>query len=325
MAPQRGDPPGYDWGLGALPSEADPSVPAGPVDHPGPVDHRATAERPGAVDHRATVERPGAAERSGTAERSGADERPLPDAVGPYGIPDLRGSSGPTGAGRPDPRGERPSRGIPPWAIVAIVALQVVAMVGSVGLIVGGALRLFGQDQEPAAAPATRSGPSEQAVPDKSPGVVTDTQGEELEDGTGGFDDPAVIGEHTLSWTTWTAGTISVSALDADLDAGLPGAQGADVVEDGYRLIEVTYEVRYEGSGQLAPVEELWISGESHRAYYQDIAQGLLPDPMEEVRPLGDGQSAEFRSLLLVPDGELDGLRLGVETYNGEILYFGPQ
>ncbi|MGO2312696.1 hypothetical protein ACTXKH_05000 [Brachybacterium tyrofermentans] len=301
MAQQKGDSPGYDWERGALPSNAGPSGPAGAVDHPRMADHPGTAGHPGTA------------------------ERPLPGAAGPYGIPDLRGSSGPTGAGGLDPQDERPSRGIPPWAIVAIVALQVVALVGSVGLIVGGALRLLDQDAEPAAAPATRSGPPEEAVPDKSPGVVTDAQGEELADGTGGFDDPAVIGEHTLSWTTWTAGTISVSALAVDLDAGLPGAQGADVVEDGYRLIEVTYQVAYEGPGQLAPVEELWISGESHRAYYQDIAHGLLPDPMEEVRPLSGGQSAEFRSLLLVPDGEMEGLRLGVETYNGEILYFGPQ
>lgn len=231
------------------------------------------------------------------------------------------------GAAGPDPQGERPSRGFPPWAIVAIVALQVVALVGSVGLIVGGALRLLDQDPDPdpAAAPATRSGQTQEAAPDKTPGVVTDDQGEELSDGTGGFDDPAVVGEHTLSWTTWTGGTISVSALAVDLDASLPGARGTTVVEDGYRLVEVAYQVVYDGPGQLAPVEELWISGESHRAYYQDIAQGLLPDPMQEVRPLGSGQSAEFHSLLLLPDDELDGLRLGVETYNGEILYFDPR
>lgn len=249
----------------------------------------------------------------------GTTGHPSSGPVGPQGGTALSGIT------VSDPQGERPSRGIPPWAIVAIVALQVVALVGSVGLIVGGALRLLERDAEPSAATATRSGPPEESAPAKTPGVVTDSQGEELDDGTGGFDDPAVVGEHTLSWTTWTAGTISVSALAVDLDSSLPRARDADVVEDGYRLIEVTYLVAYEGPGQLAPVEELWISGESHRAFYQDIAEGLLPKPMQGVRPLSGGQSAEFHSLLLIPDGDLDGLRLGVETYSGETLYFGPQ
>ncbi|GAA1489726.1 hypothetical protein GCM10009626_24720 [Brachybacterium sacelli] len=223
---------------------------------------------------------------------------------------------------------EPPSRGLPAWSIVALVALQVLALVGTVGLVVGGVLRLTEEDPVPSAGPPSTSAgpsssaPSDAADPQRGPGVVTDAAGTELSDGTGRYEDPARIGEHTFSWRAWTDGRLSVRGLEVDRDATLPGADGADVVEEGYRLLTVTYEVRYEGSGQLAPAEELWLTGESDRAYYQDISQGLVPDPMRDVPPLGSGESAEFRSVFVVPETDLEGFRLGVETYSGEPLYY---
>src|SRR5699024_689229 len=73
------------------------------------------------------------------------------------------------------------------------------------------------EEATPSAAPTTSS-------PERRPGTVTDSAGREVEDGTGGYDDPATIGEHTVSWTAWTDGTIAVTALDVDLDATVPGA-----------------------------------------------------------------------------------------------------
>lgn len=80
--------------------------------------------------------------------------------------------------------------------------------------------------------------------------------------------------------------------------------------------------MRYDGPGRLAPAEELWLTGESDRTYFPDIAEGLVPDPMKRISPLGSGESQTFHSAFLVPETEIDSFRLGVETFNGEILYF---
>lgn len=244
-----------------------------------------------------------------------------PEETGPYGAPSFTYEV----QAAPEPA---PRRGtLPAWAIVAIVAVQAAAMVASVALVLGGIERLFSEDSatpvaEPTSPPATRSPPPPTQAPEREPGTVTDSSGREVTDGTGGYDRPATIGEHTLSWTAWTDGTVSVSALEVDLDATVPAAAGEDVVQDGYRLVQVTYEVRYEGPGQLAPAEELWLTGESDRTYFPDIAEGLLPAPMRGVGPLQDGEAAQFHSAFLVPEAEVDGFRLGVETFTGEIMYF---
>ena len=75
------------------------------------------------------------------------------------------------------------------------------------------------------------------------------------------------------------------------------------MVQDGYRLVLATYEVRYDGPGQLAPAEELWLTGESDRTYFPDIAEGLVDDPMKHIDPLQGGETARFRSAFLVPRG----------------------
>ncbi|NMA78705.1 MAG: hypothetical protein GX960_15865 [Actinomycetales bacterium] len=135
--------------------------------------------------------------------------------------------------------------------------------------------------------------------------------------------EPATLGEHTVSWTTWTGGTLAVTALEVDLEATAPGAEGRDVVQDGYRLVLATYEVLYDGPGQLTPAEELWLTGESDRTYFPDVGEGLVPDPMKQVGPLASSRSATFHAAFVVPTDEIDTFRLGVETFSGEILYFG--
>lgn len=227
-----------------------------------------------------------------------------------------------------EPTEEEPRRGgLPAWAIVAIVIVQAAALVAVVGLVMGGLQRLA--DPSPAAPVATPSGeeesasvPASQASQEREPGIVTDSAGREVTDGTGGYDRPATVGEHTVSWSAWTDGALSVTPLEVDTAATAPGADGKDVVQDGYRLVLVTYAVRYEGPGRLAPAEELWLTGESDRTYFPDIAEGLVPDPMTSISPLGSGESAQFRSAFLVPEKEVDTFRLGVETFSGELLYF---
>lgn len=250
---------------------------------------------------------------------------PDPSSAEPFVLPDRDEAEVPVAPADPPGEGEGGRRGrrLTPWSIVAIVALQATAMVAVIALIVGGALHVLQGDAEPVAAPSGTQSPADgPAEQEKEPGVVTDSEGEELRDGTGGYDDPGIAGEHTFSWTAWTQGTLSVSALEIDLEATLPAAGGEQLIEDGYRLVEVGYVVRYEGSGQLAPVEELWLAGESDRAYHQDVAEGLIPDSMQAVRPLADGESAEFRTLHVVPTRELESFRLSVETYSGQTLYY---
>jgi len=325
MAQGRDAPAGYDWEEDSVPSE------------PGPLalpDHRqgATGERPAGRPAAEPADGPGTG-AAGPDHAGEDDPHPLSavDDAGPYGAPAFTYDPQPASDEAPRRRGV-----LPAWAIVAIVALQASALVASVALVVGGLQRMIGQEPIPAAAPAS-DGPSDPtpstpapstptptptAPQERTPGTVTDSSGRELTDGTGAEEKPAAIGEHTVSWTAWTDGTISVTAHAVDLDAMVPGAGGEDVVQDGYRLVLVDYEVRYEGPGQLAPAEELWLTGESARTYFPDIGEGMVPDPMKRIDPLQSGESERFHSAFLVPEGEIDTFLLGVETFNGEILYF---
>ncbi|MGP9536452.1 hypothetical protein ACT3SP_00470 [Brachybacterium sp. AOP43-C2-M15] len=294
MAKERGSSSGYDW--------EDRSVPAEP--------------EPFAL--------PGTASESSSGDRTGEPARSAFDDGAPYGAPSFT----------VDPQGSAPAvdgrrRGaLPPWAILAIVLVQAAALVASVGLVVGGIQRLTAEDPAPPTpAPTTEeespSDPPATPSQERRPGTVTDSRDREVTDGTGSYEKPATIGEHTVSWPAWTDGTLAVTALEVDLDAAVPAAGGRDVLQDGYRLVAVTYEVRYEGPGQMAPAEELWLTGESDRTYFPDVGEGLLEDPMKRIGPLGSGESARFHSAFLVPEGEIDSFRLGVETFSGEILYFG--
>ena len=252
---------------------------------------------------------------------------------GPFGAPahffdDLSGPGEGDGSGySSDGDNDAPRRGLPAWAIVAIVAVQAVALVLSVGLVVGGIQRVLapepGPSADPSAAPTTaapRTPPTTPTErPEKTPGTVTDAEGNEVGGGIGSFDRPATVGEHAVGWEVWTGGDLEVTALSVDFDGEIPDA--GDVIQDGYRLVVVEYEARYRGGGQLAPAEELWLTGESDRTYFIDVAEGLLPDPMIQVAPLADGETARFHSAFLVPEAELDSFRLGVETYSGAILY----
>ncbi|QNN82399.1 hypothetical protein H3H54_15550 [Brachybacterium sp. Z12] len=113
---------------------------------------------------------------------------------------------------------------LPAWAIVAIVVVQASALVATVGLVMGGLQRFGGEEPAPPAATAPTEEPAQNETPseDRKPGTVTDSAGRKVTDGTGGYDDPATIGEHTVSWTTWTDGTLAVTAREVDLAATAP-------------------------------------------------------------------------------------------------------
>jgi len=297
MTTGQGTPPEYDWEDGTGPQE--PERPALPAATPSDPDL--------------------------------ADEAPIsevPRDFSPWAVPteEAGGLGGALDAEQGSGRGGR----LPAWAILGIVAVQGVVAVSVVALVLGAAQTLVGgPDADPSAAPtsapATRSAPPQQTDRTREPGTVTDAEGREVTDGTGGYDAPATIGEHTVAWTVWTGGTLSVTPYAVDLDATVPAAGEQDVVQDGYRLVLVDYEVRYDGTGHLAPAEELWLTGESDRTYFPDIGEGLVPDPMKRITPLADGQTARFHSAFLVPESEIDTFLLGVETFSGEVLYFATE
>src|SRR5690606_14431340 len=198
-------------------------------------------------------------------------------AEGPYGAPSFTYD-----APEETPDEERRDGRLPAWAILAMVAVQGAAAVAIVALVLGAGQNLLGggaadPSAAPPSAPATRSAPPAQTEQPREPGTVLDAQGREVTDGTGGYDRPATVGEHTVAWSVWTGGTLSVPPLAADLDATLPGASGEGAIQEGYRLVLVEYEVRYDGTGHLAPAEELWLTGESSRTYFPDVVEGLVP------------------------------------------------
>lgn len=327
MPSPRDSSSGYEWAETSTPSDPEPiALPdraaLGPVPlttPPEPDAPRAPAEPtfdPAALGRRDPDEVP----------------RELPE--GPYGAP-VFGWDDEDDADRDSAESARRARRSRRALLVGIVALQASALLIVGSLAVRGALDLVGPEDgagtaadpgvaptgptAPRSSPATTTGPSQP----EDPGTVTDAQQREVTDGTGRYESPARVGEHTFSWPTWTDGTLSVTALEVDLEATLPAAADEDVVQDGYRLVSVAYEARYEGPGQFAPIEELWLTAETDRTYYQDVAVGLVEDPMRAAPKLRDGETARFTSLFIVAEDELDSFRLGAQTYDGELLYYG--
>ena len=307
MATEREDASGYDWEERSVPTEPEPLV----------LPDRSQERADGTP----------ADGGAGPASPAGALD-PEDEELDLFGTP--RFTYDPQEVGTDDDRGDDGRRrgALPAWAILGIVAVQALALVAVVGLVMGGVQRLGGEESDPSAAPtATAARPTRTPVAsepprDREPGTVTDAGGTELADGTGAYDRPATVGEHTFGWPVWTGGILRVAAREADLAATVPGAAGKDVLQDGYQLVVVTFEVRYEGPGRLAPVEELWLTGESQRTYFPEVGEGVVADPMQAVGSLESGESATFRSAFLVPDAELDTFRLGVETFSGETLYY---
>lgn len=330
MSTGRGTASDYDWEDGAdAPGASDPSArtPADPAALPA-LPRRGVRAVP-SRDLTADVSAWSGTGAGPDATGAASEERPgVPDSLfdipaeGPYGAPSFTYD-----APEETPDEERRDGRLPAWAILAMVAVQGAAAVAIVALVLGAGQNLLGggaadPSAAPPSAPATRSAPPAQTEQPREPGTVLDAQGREVTDGTGGYDQPATVGEHTVAWSVWTGGTLSVTPQAVDLDATLPGASGEGAIQEGYRLVLVEYEVRYDGTGHLAPAEELWLTGESSRTYFPDVGEGLVPDPMKRITPLADGASARFHSAFVVPEAEVESFRLGVETFSGEVLYF---
>lgn len=211
--------------------------------------------------------------------------------------------------------GPAPRQGFPAWATVAIVLGAIAGIVTLVVALVYGATSFLARQVDPFAIAGYEEDPYDD-------GVVTDTDGGVLEDGTGQYDDPATVGEHTFTWPTWDGGTVTYAATSVDPDAVLPRAGEVDVLQDGFRLVVIEVDLTYVGEGSYTPDEDLWVTAEGVTGYYNDVAEGLLPVPVTAVESLSDGETATFQSAFIVSDGEYHSLRIGLETGSGYPLYY---
>lgn len=202
-------------------------------------------------------------------------------------------------------------RAMPVWSIVTIATVVVIGLVVAFGIAVAGVLQWL-------------TGGAPGMVFD-DPGLVeftvTDSSGTVLDDGTGDYDSPAAVGEHTFSWPTGEGGTADVSVTDVDTDATLPNAGGADVLEDGYQLVLVTAEVGYSGSGAFVPYGEMWASLEGD-LYVPDVGSGLVPDSLEKAAGLRDGESTTVSLVFIAEESQLDSARISFAINSGESLYY---
>ena len=201
---------------------------------------------------------------------------------------------------------------MPVWSIVTIATVVVIGLVVAFGIGVAGVLQWL-----------TGGAPG---IVFDDPGLVeftvTDSSGTVLDDGTGDYDSPAAVGEHTFSWPTGDGGTADVSVTDVDTDATLPNAGGADVLEDGYQLILVTADVSYSGPGAFVPYDEVWVDFESDFFYVADVGSGLVPDPLEKAAGLRDGESTTVSLAFIVEESRLDSALISLAHSDGESLYY---
>ncbi|MCT2295440.1 hypothetical protein M3F57_04700 [Brachybacterium muris] len=221
-------------------------------------------------------------------------------------------ASHPVGGARPW-TAPKASKGFPAWAVVAIVAMVLLALLAGLGLLVSAVRGFIAEDSVWV------------EVDDGATftdGVVTDTSGNQVTDGTGMLGRPATAGEHTFSWPTTDGGTISVHATSIDPDATVPLAGGVDVLQPGYQLVVMTLEVTYEGDSSVQIKDEVWVWAETDLMAYPEVA-GLVPNPLSEGGALADGQTLTVAVAVVVPEDDLDTLQFSVETLEGVSLYYG--
>ncbi|MGY5765197.1 hypothetical protein ACXET9_08350 [Brachybacterium sp. DNPG3] len=280
---------------------------------------------PSFPDYSGTSSAPGTGSGAGSAAAGAAGSASTGVRTAPGGVAtaerDLpggpEGPGGPSGSGAPEPGGTARRR-MPGWAIGAIVA-GVIVLLSCLALAVAtiGIAGWMAAGEGP-----TDDDPGYGDLGTYGIGVVTDSDGQEVADGTGFYDRPATVGEHAFSWDVWEGGTVTVRAAEVDTDATLPGAQGADVLQEGYSLVVVTLDVEYAGTGSLAPSEELWITGATVWRDYPEAGGGLVPDPLATSEVLTGGESTTVRVAFVVLDEDREGMMLSVGSMSGDTLFY---
>ena len=153
-------------------------------------------------------------------------------------------------------------------------------------------------------------------------GVVTDSSGSVVDDGTGGYDHPGTLGEHTVAWGTWDGGTMSVGLDSAEVGGTIPGHE--DLPRPGFTLVSVEGTIAYDGPGSLVLTDELWLGAETDLVYVDDMSPGVVPGSIGELPPLEDGGTVAFTAVFVVPAGEEDGVIIDASSGEGDFSWELP-
>lgn len=222
-------------------------------------------------------------------------------------VPSAPGAVAPPSA----PRGARPG-----WVLPVIIATVVVGLLLALGIVAGTVLVALRLSQGDDLALDTYSGSDEVG------GVVTDSSGTVVDDGTGGYDHPGTVGEHTVAWGTWDGGTMSVGIDSAEVGGTIPGHE--DLPRPGFTLVSVEGTVAYEGPGSLVLTDELWLGAETDLVYVDDMSPGVVQGSLGELPPLEDGGTVAFTALFVVPAGEEDGVIIDASSGEGDFSWELP-
>lgn len=149
-----------------------------------------------------------------------------------------------------------------------------------------------------------------------------DADGKDVTGTVGSYDEPALVGEHTVLAPTFSDGEISVRPTEIDLDATLPHADGADVIDPAYRLVVLTTTVTNNGSEALLLTDEMTLDASTDLGYYVDVAAGLVPEPLTAAAEIPAGGEVELHSAFLVPEDEVDSLQILVQPYSADSVTF---
>jgi len=209
------------------------------------------------------------------------------------------------------PRGGRPG-----WVLPVIAGTVVLGLLLALGIVAGTvlvALRIERGDG------AYVMDPSDDG---QVGGVVTDSSGTVVDDGTGGYDRPGTVGEHTVAWGTWDGGTMSVGLDSAEVGGTIPGHE--DLPRPGFTLVSVEGTVAYDGPGSLVLTDELWLGAETDLVYVDDMSPGVVQGSLGELPPLEDGGTVAFTAVFVVPAGEEDGVIIDASSGEGDFSWELP-
>ncbi|MDO5661413.1 MAG: hypothetical protein Q4G40_01845 [Brachybacterium sp.] len=219
----------------------------------------------------------------------------------------------------PDPRTGLSARAL--IALTAGVSATVTAIVMVVVMIAGLAVWNL-LTAEASGTFASEGDPGSFESFELMPGTVRDSSGGESEH-TGGFGNPAHVGEDRLVWDTYDGGTLTatISSLNWDADAQVAADLSHVPPPDGTQYVLVEATVDYEGPSEFL-VEDFWITVE-HEVGEYNARTGILPatESLEGCPPLEDGDSCTGFDLIPVPSSVIDHLSLRVETADGDPLY----
>lgn len=213
----------------------------------------------------------------------------------------------------PAPAPERPKRSVG-LVVCSAIAVTVVCLLVLGGCTVGAASWIFGLGD-----PLTDNGP---ITPPEGNATVLDADGSDVTGSVGTYDSPAIVGEHTVVFSTFEEGEIAATPTSIDLDATLPNADGEHVIQDGYRLVVITTAYRNTRTIPVDLMTELSVGASTDEGYYLDVAEGLVPSPLATAEEVPANGEIEASCAFLVPEAQISSLRVELQPFTSDIVHF---